>query len=116
MGVMTRGPVWAVPMTAPPCQINGGFPLAGWPASWQSLLAGWAAMMPLRAPTRTDWGVFVTQVPAADGPAVAANADPPVRAVAPATTRIRVARKLRCLNAVLIRASARGDHLTLDTF
>src|SRR5690348_7837999 len=102
MGVMTRGPVWAVPITAPPCQINGGLPMAGWPAVGQSALAGWAALIPLMAPTRTGVGAFETQVPAADGAAGAASADPPVRAAAPAATRIRAARKPRRVNAVPI--------------
>jgi hypothetical protein len=32
MGVTTSGPVSFVPMTAPPCQIKGGVPLAVSPA------------------------------------------------------------------------------------
>src|SRR4029077_7542426 len=69
----------------------------------QSALAGWPAMMPRMAPMRTGVGVFETQVPAGDGAAVAASADPPARTVSLAATRIRVARKPRRVNAVLIR-------------
>src|SRR5215472_12199729 len=69
MGVMTRGPVWAVPMTAPPCQINGGSPMAFWPAlglaASHAAVAGCAPMMPLRCPVRTGVLACVTQEAAA---------------------------------------------------
>src|SRR5262249_25649184 len=111
MGVITRAPVSAVPMTAPPCQINGGSPPAFWPAlglaAWQAAPAGPAPAVPLRCPVLTGVLACVTQAAVAcDEVCVVASADPlaTARVAAPPATSVRVARRpRRLLNALFIR-------------
>src|SRR5579862_7340177 len=122
MGVMTRGPVSLVPITAPPCQISGGTPSALSPAfliacstrlsllaALQAALAGTAGPMPEMCPTRRGVLAFATQAAAAvwldDGAALAvsgfAMASP--KASAATAARIRVKPRPRRLCAFLIR-------------
>lgn len=121
MGVRTRVPVEAVPMTLPPWKSSGGVPIAGSPAllmsgrilllaTRQALLAGTAPTTPAMCPARTGVLVFETQAPGCDEADVAASADPPAAAkiAAPAAARVKVRRRLRLANWLFIRVPSLG--------
>src|SRR5260370_41439129 len=112
IGVRTRGPVTAVPITAPPCQISGGVPLAvspavgAWPLSaGQPVWTSRALTMPAKRPMRGPWP-FLAQAPGAcDGVLGTASAAVLVasRVAVPSATTVKVARRARRLNPLAIR-------------
>ena len=115
MGVTTRGPVCCVPMTAPPCQISGGVPLAVSPlvlVAWLAVLpaqalTGVAPTMPEMCPTRVGVLGFETQaLLACDELLALANADVPstVRPAVPSAASVRVvARRQRQVTRPMTR-------------
>src|SRR5215469_8451945 len=109
---MTRGPVEAVPITAPPCQISGGVPLAVSPAAWALVLSAgqpvWMSMaltMPAKWPARGPWPFPGQALAACAGLLGAASAAVLVasRVTVPNAATVRAARRPRRLSALAIR-------------
>src|SRR5690348_3800808 len=112
IGVITSGPVTAVPITAPPCQISGGVPLAVSPAvgalvlsTGQPVWMSRAPTMPAKRPIRGPWPLLAQAPGVCDGVLGAASAAVLVasRVAVPNAATLRTARRPRRLIALAIR-------------
>ena len=107
-----QGPVTAVPITAPPCQISGGVPLAVSPAvgalvlrAGQPVWAFTALTMPAKWPIRGPWPFEAQALGVCDGVLAAASAAVLVasRVAVPSAATVRAARRPRRLRVLAIR-------------